>query len=81
MSWTPEQIKNVNDHQNSGHFHPYTCCNHQTMVATVDGLKCPKCGTVQTDVMDSVLNGSLAASLSAINRKWNNPPNSVNLTE
>ncbi len=42
-----EQVALMNRYQNSGDFHPYTCCDHQTMVMTREGLTCPKCQTVQ----------------------------------
>ena len=51
--FTEEQVKNINDFQNSGMFHPFTCDNDQcreVLVATKNGLECPKCGYKQTFV-------------------------------
>lgn len=28
--------------------HPYTCCDHQTMIPHTIGLVCPKCDRIQT---------------------------------
>ena len=32
--WTPEQIKNLNEYQNKGQFHPFTCGNGHPLLAT-----------------------------------------------
>jgi len=50
-----EQVEVMARYQKEGRFHPYTCCNHQTMVMTHDGLKCPKCGVVQNWVLRNTL--------------------------
>jgi hypothetical protein len=59
MNLTPEQVENLKTYQTDGVFHPYTCCDHQTMDATPQGLKCPKCGRVQTEIPEEVLDGSM----------------------
>lgn len=51
--WTDEQVHNLNDHQQSGFYHPFTCnCpnGRNVLVATTDGWVCPnsKCGWEQT---------------------------------
>jgi len=52
---TDEQVKNLQDYQDAGEFHPYTCCDHQVMNATKQGLVCPKCGRVQRLLHDFTL--------------------------
>lgn len=55
--FTDEQVKNLNDYQTTGRFHPFTCCSPEEiiectrangtseglLVATNDGWICP-CG-------------------------------------
>lgn len=41
--WTPEQIASLNDFQDSGCFHPYTCFDGHDLVATESGWTCPAC--------------------------------------
>lgn len=38
--WSPDQVDNINRWQNSGLFHPFTCSNGHTLVATPQGLVC-----------------------------------------
>lgn len=48
--WTDEQVKNLNDYQNSGRFHPFTCGNcRNDLVALNEGWTCPTpdCGYTQ----------------------------------
>lgn len=42
--FTEDQVKNLNDYQQSGVFHPFTCGNpdcREILVATKDGWFCP----------------------------------------
>ncbi len=49
--WTEEQVKNLNEYQVSGKFHPFTCggtgcakdetCNYGILTAKIDGWYCP----------------------------------------
>lgn len=43
--WDVEVIR---EYQKGEIFHPYTCCDHQTMTMSRAGLVCPKCGALQT---------------------------------
>lgn len=45
--FTEEQMKCLDAWQTSGEVHPFTCCDHQTMVVKPGGFVCPKCGQVQ----------------------------------
>lgn len=48
-------VAKVEAYQTGHVFHPYTCCDHQTMQMTCDGLKCPKCGVVQDWILVTTL--------------------------
>jgi ribosomal protein S27AE len=47
--WTPEQVAALNDFQQRGEFHPFTCPTrydngtHVVLVAHEDGWHCPAC--------------------------------------
>jgi len=52
--WTPDEVKALNDYQEKGEFHPYTCPNHDfergevLLKATPLGWVCPTgCGYTQ----------------------------------
>jgi hypothetical protein len=53
--WTPEQVAALNEYQQDGRFHPYTCgrrddhLDDSVLVATPDGWVCPHpgCGYTQ----------------------------------
>ena len=60
--WTDEQVKNLNEYQEAGYMHPFTCgtpkCSAD-LVATPDGWVCPNgCGYTQNWAHDFMLNGS-----------------------
>jgi len=63
-NWTEQQVKNLNDYQTSGVFHPYTCGGNRNgkscradLVATKDGWVCPEgCGYTQEWADASTLN-------------------------
>lgn len=50
--WTDAQVKNLNDWQQCGHVHPFTCPNNheasRILVASHDGWHCVACGYTQT---------------------------------
>jgi len=46
--FTAEQVRNLRLWQQNDNVHPFTCCDHQTLVVTKAGFKCPKCKTLQT---------------------------------
>lgn len=60
MLWTKEEIKNLNEFQTCGYFHPFTCgnenCRHD-LVATENGWICPKCPYTQNWAHPEMLNG------------------------
>ena len=44
--WTPDQVKSLNEYQQSGKFHPFTCsCGYgsHALVAHKAGWTCPVC--------------------------------------
>ena len=48
--WTPEVVEVLNRYQAAGFFHPYTCgasACRETLVATAEGWRCPKCSYTQ----------------------------------
>lgn len=56
--WTPEDVVRLNEYQNAGRFHPFTCPNRSeghgefngdlgALVATVRGWICPFCDYTQ----------------------------------
>lgn len=51
--WSEEQIKELNDFQRKGEFHPYTCpgdndCSDRILIATENGWVC-SCGEYTQD--------------------------------
>lgn len=67
VPWTDEQVANLNDFQQSGHFHPYTCtCEapDRVLVATTMGWKCPndKCGHTQLTAPEYMADGTALAN-------------------
>ena len=58
--WTDEQVKNLNDYQGAGVFHPFTCGGtncREDLVATPTGWVCPKCDYTQNWAHDFMLTG------------------------
>lgn len=48
--WPQDIVDHLNEYQNVGWFHPFTCANdsnHRNLVATVYGWGCPDCDYVQ----------------------------------
>ena len=47
--WTPEEVKSLQQYQDDGFAHPYTCIcdgdngHHPNLIPTIDGWMCPKC--------------------------------------
>ena len=56
--FSEEEVKNLNDFQNSGNVHPFTCPNgHGNLIATKEGWYCPKCDYVQLWAHDFMKSG------------------------
>lgn len=76
-NWTEKQVKNLNDYQNCGVYHPFTCGGKKdgkdcrsTLVATKDGWVCPDgCGYTQNWAHDFMLNYDLANDKNPFLRK------------
>lgn len=45
--FTDDQVASLKEFQRCGYWHPFTCCDRQTMEPTLDGMQCPKCGRLQ----------------------------------
>jgi len=66
MIFTPDEVKSLNEYQQSGVFHPFTCGGDRTdekhldgeglLVATEDGWVCPFCEWRQDWAHDSMKN-------------------------
>jgi endogenous inhibitor of DNA gyrase (YacG/DUF329 family) len=63
--WTDEQVAKLNEYQQSGRFHPFTCgqrCpdgkSEGVLTATVHGWVCPHCGYTQDWAHDFMFNGA-----------------------
>ena len=45
--WSEQTVKELNEYQNNGKFHPYTCINYhdgdRNLIATKDGWICKHC--------------------------------------
>lgn len=54
--FSEDQIKSINEFQNSEVMHPFTCCDHQSMVAEKDGMRCLKCNRLQEWVHEWMAN-------------------------
>lgn len=51
VPWNDEYVRGLNEYQQAGWMHPYTCGNdsrHALLVATTDGWVCPDCDYTQT---------------------------------
>jgi len=58
--FTDEEVRILKLWQENDYLHPFTCCDHLTMKPTKEGMKCPKCGRLQTWVHDFMLLESAA---------------------
>ncbi len=66
--FTPEEVISLNEYQNSGAFHPFTCGGDRTddqhldgeglLVATEAGWICPYCGYTQNWAHEFMKDGS-----------------------
>lgn len=62
--WTAEQVASLNDYQQSGVFHEFTCGNElcpadqAALVAAEDGWRCPSCTYSQDWAHDMMADGS-----------------------
>ena len=59
-TFTDGQVKNINEYQVNGTFHPFTCTSgSHLLVAKNDGMHCPICQAfLQTWVWDGMADGS-----------------------
>jgi hypothetical protein len=62
---TPIQMDNLEAFQNADCLHPMTCCG-ETMGVSSLGLVCGKCNRIQTDIMPSIIDGTLLETQRAI---------------
>jgi hypothetical protein len=70
--FTPDEVKSLNEYQQAGAFHPFTCGGDRTdenhldgeglLVATEDGWICPYCDYKQGWAHDFMKNGDWAMS-------------------
>lgn len=58
--FTDDEVRILDLWQKNDYLHPYTCCNHDPMKATTEGLKCDECGRLQEWVHDFSLRESAA---------------------
>ena len=58
--FTDEEVRILKLWQENDYLHPYTCCDHEPMRATTEGLKCERCGILQEWVHDFSLRESAA---------------------
>lgn len=58
--WSSTQLKNLNDYQDSGFMHPFTCPRHTSvsLKAYEGGWLCRKCGYSQFWAHDWMADGS-----------------------
>jgi hypothetical protein len=67
--FTDEQVRLLNAHQRSNHFHPYTCGDHthrgQPLVASTAGWTCPEPECPYTQNWAHAISGSVAEMLLA----------------
>jgi hypothetical protein len=67
--WTNAEAASVQEYQESGAFHPYTCgggggpCSGVNMRADTAGLHCPICGRLQTWAHDFIVDGTWRAMI------------------
>lgn len=50
--FTDNEVRILKLWQENDYLHPYTCCDHEPMKATHEGLKCDRCGRLQESVSD-----------------------------
>lgn len=58
--FTDDEVRILKLWQENDYMHPFTCCDHQTMEPTNEGMKCPKCGRLQEWVHDFMVLESAA---------------------
>jgi hypothetical protein len=66
MIFTPDEVKSLNEYQQAGYFHPFTCGGNRTdekhldgegiLVATENGWECPYCSFRQDWAHESMKN-------------------------
>lgn len=73
LVWTDEQVRNINEFQACGFYHPFTCeCpspQRDNLRATRTGLDCERCGWHQTWVHPFMADGSAVAKLQAVRER------------
>lgn len=69
-----QQIASIDGFQACPEFHPYTCCNHQSMRSRTNmlayraGLVCPNCGRLQKWAWDFSADGSWKETAEKVSR-------------
>jgi hypothetical protein len=58
--FTDDEVRILKLWQANDYMHPFTCCDHQPMEPTNEGMKCLKCGRLQEWVHDFMLKESAA---------------------
>ena len=58
--FTDDEVRILKLWQANDFLHEYTCCNHEPMEPTTEGLKCNTCGRLQNWVHDFSLKESAA---------------------
>ena len=59
--FTDEQVKNLNDYQTKGRFHPFTCCSPESI---------PECTRAGKEVDGEYVKGTSEGLLVASNEGW-----------
>jgi hypothetical protein len=59
--FTDEQVRNLNDFQNAGVNHPFTCCSPENI---------PECTRACREIGDQVVDGTSDGKLTATNDGW-----------
>jgi len=55
--WSEEQVSKLNEYQNKGEFHSFTCDCGEVLMATVEGWRCPNCPGFHQDWAHSFMFG------------------------
>ncbi len=63
MTFSIEEVREINEYQKSREYHPLTCGNcSAVLIATTEGLRCPGCDYLQTWAHDWIKNGGWRSS-------------------
>lgn len=70
--FTDDEVRILKLWQENDYLHPFTCCDHENMEPTNEGMKCLKCGRLQEWVHDFMLRESAATYDPWKNAKFKN---------